>query len=178
MLATSVFLILFFAGRSYCSEGMGISSANFLKRMGYACFKVKNGISGSAITSGVLDAGKGKKIVECGSRLMLVLTESEKGNELLNVAVVYLMDINAEDGAANETISRSYENIRFESICRQLIFSLDSKISDSETESTLKSIGIYGNMLDGVQRSRAVNGYKFMLKLQQGGILMMVVSKI
>ena len=59
-----------------------------------------------------------------------------------------------------------------------MIFALDNNMSNSEAEKTLKSIGIYGNMLDGIQRSSSVNGYRCMLKLSPGGMIMMVISKI
>ncbi len=108
---------------------------------------------------------------------MLVLTESDDGKELLNVALLYLTD-NYADEDRPSSILRSFENSRFENICRQLIFSLGSDISDSEAESALRSIGIHGNMLDGVQRSSSVKGYRCMLKLQPGGMIMMVISKI
>jgi len=176
-LITAIFLVLFFTNDAPCSEGMGISSDYFLKRMGYACVKVKNGISSVTIASDIQDAGRSKKVLDCGSRLMLVLTESDDEKELLNVALIYLTDsYSGEDRSAS--ISRSFENSRFENICRQLIFSLGSDISDSEAESALKSVGIHGNMLDGIQRSSSVKGYRCMLKLQPGGMLMMVISKI
>ncbi|NLD06021.1 MAG: hypothetical protein GX672_09080 [Synergistaceae bacterium] len=176
-LITALFLILLFTKEAPCSEGMGISSSYFLKRMGYACVKVKNGISSVTIASEIQDAGKSKRFLDCGNKLMLVLTESEDEKELLNVAIMYFVDTNVDEERSS-SISRSYENSRFENICRQLIFSLDRDISDSEAESTLRSIGIYGNMLDGVQRSRTVKGYRCMLKLQPGGMIMMVISKI
>lgn len=156
---------------------MGISSDYFLKRMGYACVKVKNGISSVTIASDIQDSGRSKRVLDCGNKLMLVLTESDDGKELMNVAILYLTNSYAdEDGSA--LILKSFENSRFENICRQLIFSLGSDISDSEAESALRSIGIHGNMLDGVQRSSSVNGYRCMLKLQPGGMIMMVISKI
>lgn len=156
---------------------MGISSDYFLKRMGYACVKVKNGISSVTIASDIQDAGRSKKVLDCGSRLMLVLTESDDGKELMNVAILYLTNSYADEDRS-ALILKSFENSRFENICRQLIFSLGSDISDSEAESALRSIGIHGNMLDGVQRSSSVNGYRCMLKLQPGGMIMMVISKI
>ena len=172
-----MFLLLLFTKEASCSQGMGISSDYFLKRMGYACSKVKNGISSVTIASDIQDAGKSKRVLDCGNKLMLVLTESDDGKELLNVALLYLTD-NYADEDRSSSILRSFENSRFENICRQLIFSLGSDISDSEAESALRSIGIHGNMLDGVQRSSSVKGYRCMLKLQPGGMIMMVISKI
>ena len=174
---TAIFLVLFFTNDAPCSEGMGISSDYFLKRMGYACVKVKNGISSVTIASDIQDAGRSKKVLDCGSRLMLVLTESDDEKELMNVAILYLTNSYADEDRS-ALILKSFENSRFENICRQLIFSLGSDISDSEAESALRSIGIHGNMLDGVQRSSSVNGYRCMLKLQPGGMIMMVISKI
>jgi len=156
---------------------MGISSAHFLNKMGYASTKIKDGISSATIASGLQNFGRSKKVIECSAKLMLVLTESEKGNELLNVALMYLVN-SSTDGDKSTAISKSFENNRFESICKQMIFSLDSSMSDSEAEKNLKSLGIYGNMLDGIQRSCSVNGYRCMLKLLQGGMIMMVISKI
>lgn len=169
--------MLFFTNEAPCSEGMGISSDYFLKRMGYACVKVKNGISSVTIASDIQDAGRSKRVLDCGNKLMLVLTESDDGKELMNVAILYLTNSYADEDRS-ALILKSFENSRFENICRQLIFSLGSDISDSEAESALRSIGIHGNMLDGVQRSSSVNGYRCMLKLQPGGMIMMVISKI
>ncbi len=154
-----------------------MSSAQFLKKMGYASTKVKDGISSVNIASGIQSFGKSKKALECSAKLMLVLTESEEGNELLNVALMYLAN-SYTDGDKSTAISRSFENSRFENICRQMLFSIDTSMSDSEAEKILKSLGIYGNMLDGIQRSRSVNGFRCMLKLQPGGTIMMVISKI
>ena len=156
---------------------MGISSAHFLNKMGYASTKIKDGISSVTIASETKNFGRSKKVIECSAKLMLVLTESEKENELLNVALMYLVNSNT-DGDKSTAISKSFENNRFESICRQMIFALDNNMSNSEAEKTLKSIGIYGNMLDGIQRSSSVNGYRCMLKLSPGGMIMMVISKI
>lgn len=156
---------------------MGISSGYFLKRMGYACVKVENGISSVTIASNIQNSGKSKRILDCGNKLMLVLTESDDEKELLNVAIIYLTNTFAGEDRSS-SILRSLENSRFENICRQLIFSLGNDISDSEAESVLRTIGIHGNMLDGVQRSSSVKGYRCMLKLQPGGMIMMVISKI
>ncbi len=38
-----MFLLLLFTKEASCSQGMGVSSDYFLKRMGYACSKVKMG---------------------------------------------------------------------------------------------------------------------------------------
>ena len=55
----------------------------------------------------------------------------------------------------------------------------DSGISEAEADGALKSMGIYGgNMLDGIQRSSLVKGYRCMLKLQPSGMLTMVISRI
>ena len=176
-LITALLLVLVLSQKALCSEGMGISPEHFLKKMGYACVKVKNGLSSVTIASGIQDTGGNKKILECGNRLMLVLTGSEDGRELMSVALLYFMDVDS-GRESNPSVSRSYENSRFENICRQMIFSLDSGISDSDAEKALRSIGIQGNMLDGIQRSSPVKGYRCMLKLQPGGMLMMVISKI
>lgn len=156
---------------------MGISSDYFLKRMGYACAKVKNGISSVTIASDIQDAGRSKRVIDCGNKLMLVLTESDDEKELLNVALLYFTDTYADEERSG-SIFRFFENSRFEDICRQLIFSLGSDISEAEAESALRSIGIQGNMLDGIQRSSSVKGYRCMLKLQPGGMITMVISKI
>lgn len=176
-LVTAMFLILFFTKEASCSQGMGISSDYFIKRMGYACAKVKNGISSVTIASDIQDVGRSKRVLDCGNKLMIVLTESDDEEELLNVAILYFTDTYSDEDRSGP-ISRSYENNRFENICKQLIFSLGSDISDSEAESTLKSIGIKGSMLDGIQRSSSVKGYRCMLKLQPGGMITMVISKI
>ncbi|MDD4160109.1 MAG: hypothetical protein PHO18_04090 [Synergistaceae bacterium] len=156
---------------------MGISSDYFLKNMGFACTKVKNGISSLAIASEIQDAGKSKRFLDCGNRMMLVLTESDDEKELLNVAVMYIIDAYTDENSSTP-LMRSYEKNRFENICRQLIYSLDRDVSDSEAEYALRSIGIYGRMLDGTQRSSSVKGYRCMLKFQPGGMIMMVISKI
>lgn len=116
-----LFLILLFTKEAHCSEGMGISSGYFLKRMGYACVKVKNGISSATIASDIQDAGKSKRFLDCGNKLMLVLTESDDEKELLNVAILYFLDTNVDEEIST-SISKSYENGRFENICKQLNF--------------------------------------------------------
>lgn len=170
-------MILLFANEALCSEGMGISSDYFLKRMGSACVKVKDGISNVTVASEIHDSGKSKKLLDCGNKFMIVLTDSDDEKELLNVALIYFMDISTEEEKSS-SISRSYENSRFESVCRQMIFSLDSNISETEAENALRALGIYGSMLDGRQRSSSVKDYRCMLKLQPGGTIMMVISKI
>lgn len=157
---------------------MGISPDIFLKKMGHACIKVKDGVTSVNIASGIRNADRSRKFLECGNKMMLVLTGSkENSNELENVALLYYMETGT-DIQKNSSVSRSYDDSRFKNICRQMIFSLDSAITDSDAENALRSIGIYGNMLDGIQRSSSIKGYKCMLKLQPGGMLMMVISGI
>ena len=176
-LLAALILVLVVSQEAFCSEGMGISPEYFLKKMGYACVKVKNGLSSVTIASGIQETAGYKQILECGNRIMLVLTGSDDGRELMSVALLYYMDLDPDE-IIDPSVSRSYENSRFENICRQMIFSLDNGISDSDAEKALRSIGIHGNMLDGIQRSSSVKGYSCMLKLQPGGMLMMVISKI
>ena len=143
---------------------MGISPDLFLKRLGYSCIRVKNGISSAAIASGIQDSEGTKKVLECGGKLNMVLTGSEEGKELMSVALLSFTDPH-EDEKRSVPVPWSYENNRFVNICRQMIYSLDSGISETEADSALKSMGVYGNMLDGAQRSSLVKGYRCMLKL-------------
>ena len=176
-LFTVLLFLLVFSQQADCSEGMGISPDLFLKRLGYSCIRVKNGISSAAIASGIQDSEGTKKVLECGGKLIMVLTGSEEGKDLMSVALLSFTDPH-EDEKRSVPVPGSYENNRFVNICRQMIYSLDSGISETEADSALKSMGVYGNMLDGAQRSSLVKGYRCMLKLQPGGMLMMVISRI
>jgi hypothetical protein len=178
LLFAGLLSLLVFSRQADCSEGMGISADIFLKRLGYACIRVGNGISNADIASCIQDPDGTVKILECGEKLMIVLTGSEGSKELMSVALLSFAD---SYGSEKKSVpaQESYENSRFVSICRQMIYSLDSGISEAEADGALKSMGIYGgNMLDGIQRSSLVKGYRCMLKLQPGGMLTMVISRI
>lgn len=172
--ALAALYIFISCGVSSASEGMGLTSAAFLRRLGYASARVARGFSSVQIADS--RRSESNSVLEYNSSIMLVLGDTEK-HELKSVAVAYTIG-SAEPRPLymrggppdNETI---YENI-----CKQVIFALNDDMSDSGATEILEKIGLYGPLLDGAQRSCKIKGFSYMMKLHPNGMVVMAVSHI
>ncbi|MFR5881338.1 MAG: hypothetical protein ACLUEQ_11325 [Cloacibacillus evryensis] len=67
---------------------------------------------------------------------------------------------------------------QYESICQQVIMAFDPHISQKETRRMLGRLGLYGPVLDGRQRYDRRGGLAYIMKLQNNGTIVLVVSGI
>lgn len=67
---------------------------------------------------------------------------------------------------------------QYESICQQIIMAFDSQITPKETRRMLRRLGLYGPVLDGRQRYDRRGGLVYIMKLQNNGTIVLVVSGV
>ncbi|MCE5201574.1 MAG: hypothetical protein LLF78_03555 [Synergistaceae bacterium] len=155
---------------------MGITSSKFLEKLGYAGSRVSHGLSSAQIYKRQHKSEK-KFAIEYNSAVMLIINEARESEELKNVAVSYIIDENehqrhyARDGMVED-------GDVFESICIQVMIALHAKITVETAREKLMTIGLYGSMLDGRQRSCTSGEYRYIMKLQPNGMALLVVAHI
>lgn len=174
---TIIFSSFVFCSSAFCSGGMGISKNSFINKLGYSSTLVFNGFSSSRIATGFQKTDKHNTVLEYNSSLMLIISETNNNREVKSIAVVYTI-VDNENELHYAKGGPPDNDVVFENICKQIIFALNNRMTDSEATKILKSIGLYGSVLDGIQRSRTIDEYSYMMKLQPGGIIMLVVSRI
>ncbi len=135
------------------------------------------GFSSARIAEDIQKTGKISSILEYNKAIILIINETKDQKELKNIAVAYIIG-EAEHQKHSSKVAIPDNNIIFESICKQIIFALDKTMTESGTRKILTSIGLYGSVLDGLQRSNTINGFNYIMKLQPNGMIMMVVSHI
>ena len=55
---------------------------------------------------------------------------------------------------------------------------MNKDITAAAARNLLAEIGLFGSMLDGVQRSRTISDYNYILRLQPNNMAVMVVSHV
>ena len=105
---------------------------------------------------------------------VMILVNTHKGvrGTISNIAVTYFL----VDPELENTASLHGNDKIFESICTQVIYAVNKNITAAAARNLLSEIGLFGPMLDGVQRCRTLSDYSYILRLQPNDMAVMVIS--
>ena len=145
---------------------------SFLKGFGYAAARTKYGVTASEIEAGLKKTESGC-IVDCGSSIMLIVNARSRDGLVRTAAVAYAAD--DEEEPLYSSGSQPAE-LLFENVCAQMLFALHNRMTKDLARRSLRKLGLYGKLLDGVQRSCRIDDYVYLMKMQPNGMILMVVS--
>jgi len=169
--------VFFNSSEAFChAKGMTINLETFITRLGYVYQQVPIGFSSADIRSGMHKMGDLEYMLEYNNDVMLLINAENKIN-IKNIAVTCILKEDHAPLTAEATEEPGNDTV-FESICRQVIFALDKSVTDSGAKEILTSIGLFGPVLDGIQRSYKIHGLDYIMKLQANGMLVMVASPV
>ena len=97
---------------------------------------------------------------------------------LFGVKVGVAVAFAADDEEELPSYSRGSQSgeLLFESVCAQVMFTLHSRMTRQLARNSLKKMGLYGKLLDGLQRSCRLDDYQYLMRMQPNGMILMVVS--
>ncbi len=157
------------------SMGLGVSVPVFIMHMKVAASKVKWGFSAARLESGMIRTEDGNYVAEYNDAILLYLNTVPGSKMLRNAALSFTI----ADESAPMGYSRggppNGEDL-YEGICQQIIMAFDPQISQKETRRMLRRLGLYGPVLDGKQRHARRGGLVYIMKLQNNGTIVLVVS--
>ena len=157
----------------YASEETELTTEDFFRRLSFAYSRVPSGISKAQIESDIKRVSENSIMLGYNSSVM-ILVNTHKGvrGTISNIAVTYFLG----DPELENTASLHGNDKIFESICTQVIYAVNKNITAAAARNLLSEIGLFGPMLDGVQRSRTLSDYSYILRLQPNDMAVMVIS--
>ena len=170
--------LLFSAGAARAEdEGMGLSLSAFTANLKAAAKKVDYPLSERRIDSEILSFENGSFAIDYNEAIQLFFNSFPDSKMLKNAAVSYT--IGQREVKPQQHFGRVLPDAddEFESLCRQLIISLEPQTPAWEAKELLKTLGIGGPALDGKQRQIRRGRIAYIMKLQ-GGPLLLVASGI
>lgn len=159
------------------SMGLGISVPVFIMHMKIAANKVKWGFSAARLESEMIRTEDGNYVAEYNDAILLYLNTMPGSKMLRNAALSFTI----AEGSAPVGYSRGglpNGEDQYEGICQQIIMAFDPQISQKETRRMLRRLGLYGPVLDGKQRYARRGGLVYIMKLQNNGTIVLVVSGV
>lgn len=159
------------------TEGTGISLSVFTANLKAAAKKVEYPLSEKRIDNEILSFGNGSFAIDYNEAIQLFFNSVPDTKMLKNAAVSYT--IGQRDVKPQQHFGRGQPDAddEFESLCLQLIISLEPQTPAWEAKELLKTLGIGGPALDGKQRQVRRGRLAYIMKLQ-GGSLLLVASGI
>ncbi|WP_303323126.1 hypothetical protein [Cloacibacillus evryensis] len=164
-------------GEDSGNMGLGISVPVFIMHMKIAARKVKWGFSSSRIENEMIRTEDGNYVAEYNDAILLYLNTMPGTKMLRNIALSFtIAEGDTPMGFSRGGLPNGED--QYESICQQVIMAFDPHISQKETRRMLGRLGLYGPVLDGRQRYDRRGGLAYIMKLQNNGTIVLVVSGI
>lgn len=168
-------LVCFVPSCSYAYDEMGLTSEDFLRRLTFAYSRVPKGISKTQIESDAKKISENTMMLAYNSSVMMLINfRKGAAGTIESIAVTYFI---GDPELSGTSPHESNEKV-FESICTQVIYAVNKDITAAAARNLLAEIGLFGSMLDGVQRSRTISDYNYILRLQPNNMAVMVVSHV
>ena len=173
------FAVLFFSNdaSSAETEGIGMTLSVFTANLKTAARKVEYPLSEKRIDNDILSFGNGGFAIDYNEYIQMFFYSVPGTKTLKNAAVSYT--IAQREARPQQHFGRVMPDAddEFESLCQQVIISVEPQTQPKEAKELLRTLGIRGPALDGKQRQVRRGGLAYIMKLQ-GGSLLMVVSGI
>ena len=159
-------------------EGLGITMADFIDKLGYACSRVPHRITEQPLDDNYHTNDDGNVTISYSSSIIILINRHKSAQYVRNVAVTYVFEDSDKSANYHDHGYTPDEEVIFSSICMQTVLALNRGMTVPEARDLLKAIGLYGALLDGVQRSKKHDGNLYIMKLQPNGMAVMAVSHI
>lgn len=156
-----------------CAEAasLGMSVPVFIAHMGMAFDRVKWGFSPERIKESVVRTPDGNYAAEYSPEIFLYLYV-EPGDENLNyIALTFSVDTEANLKSADG-------ESQYESLCRQLVFALEEGATNDTASELLTKLGLFGPVLDGVQRAERSGKFTYMTRYCESNIMLLIVPAL
>lgn len=158
-------------------EGTGVSLSIFTMNLKIAAKRVKYPLSDERIEKEILHFDGGSYAIDYNESIQLFFNTAPETKMIKNAAVSYAVERRVPKahrfGAAGPD-----EDEEFASLCQQLIMSFEPQTSAKEAQKLLEQLGINGPALDGRQRQLRHGDLAYIMKLQGGNTLLLVVSGV
>lgn len=166
------------ASASQSAHNLGMTAYEFIGKMGYACSRVPSGMSREQLEENYSPSNSDSDVIAYNSSVIILLNREKASKLLRNVAVSYVFEQWEHSENYHDHGYRADEEVVFSSICMQTLLALNNGMTVPEARAILKEIGLYGELLDGVQRSVRHEGLMYIMKLQPNGMAVMAVSHL
>ncbi len=157
--------------RAADAASLGMSVPVFIAHMGIAFERVKWGFSPERIKHSIMRTPDGNYAAEYSPEIFLYLYV-EPGDENLNY-IALSFSVETEAGLKSTDGESQYE-----SLCRQLIFALEDGATDETASRLLADLGLFGPVLDGVQRAERSGKFTYMTRYCQSNIMLLIVPAL
>lgn len=168
-------LLLLPASTDLAEGNMGVTGEEFLNRLANVFFRVPYGFGNKQVQDA--ERRDDSIVLSYNSAIFLVVKETPLPREVESVSVVYIPQ---EEQVARGSIMgyAPSDDVVFEGICKQVVFALQPELKDSAAQKVLDELGIKGEVLDGLQRGVRSGAYRYILRYNENGMLIMVASSL
>lgn len=168
-------LLLFQSSTGLAEDNMGLTGEEFLNRLTNVFFRVRYGFGFKQVQ----DAQRQDDgiVLSYNGAIFLVVKETPLPREIESVSVVYMPQQEQAEGGSTKNYAPS-DDVIFEEICKQVMYVLQPELKDFEAQRVLAELGIKGEVLDGLQRGAHSGAYRYILRYNENGMLIMVASSL
>lgn len=160
---------------SFAEGNISLTGEDFLTRLANAFFHVQHGFSNSQVSEA--ERGRNGILLSYSSSVFLSIQETPPPSVIKNISVVLMAQDDDRERAGHKYSSPS-DGVVFDNICRQVMYALHPAIKADGVKKIIGELGIGGDSFDGVQRSARFERYKYIVKYNSNGMLIMVVSSL
>ncbi len=139
-----------------------VTTDAFLKKLSFAAARVPYGLTSDQIKKDLMLSDTGDFIIPYSTSLMLLIKRESHSNKVKNIAVTFFYNDPEPETGDTYHSSQNNETV-FRNICMQILFSLHPTMRAE------------GEIFDGVQRSKSVDDYLYITRLQPNGVAIMLV---
>lgn len=168
-------LLLLHASTDFAEGNMGLTGEEFLNRLTNVFFRVHYGFGNNQVQDA--ERRDDSIVLSYNSAIFLVVKETSLPREVESVSVVYIPQQEQAEGGSTKYHAPS-DDVIFDEICKQVIFALQPELKDSVAQKILAELGIKGEVLDGLQRGTRSGAYRYILRYNENGMLIMVASSL
>lgn len=163
------------ASAAFGSTGFGVTGDAFLAKLAGAFYRIRGGFDSSAVSRA--EQTPDGLILSYNDAIFLSVNEKPGSREVRSVSVVLL----TQEALPARPFLRGAipaDTTMFENICLQLVYALNSKTSDEAGREIMEKLGGDAMFLDGKQRSAFAGDYRYILKLHENGMAILVADKV
>lgn len=172
----SLIILIALSATGYSSNRDCFSSTadEFLKKLSFSAARTPYGLTLDQIKKDIRLTDSGDFIIPYSTSLMLLIKRAAHSNKITNLAVTFFYNDPEPDAEDVYHSSQNNETV-FRNMCMQVLFSLHSNMKATQAKKILEELGIQGEIFDGAQRSKAIDNYLYITRLQPNGVAIMLV---
>lgn len=173
---STILILLILSPVAYSSDKncFAVTTDAFLQKLRFAAARVPYGLTNDQIKKDLMLSDTGDFIIPYSTSLMLLIKRESHSNKVKNIAVTFFYNDPEPETGDKYHSSQNNETV-FRNICMQILFSLHPKMKAAQAKLILEEIGIQGEIFDGTQRSKSVEDYLYITRLQPNGVAIMLV---